>query len=532
MYHHPSHKQIAASAKQENNTLAAKTLGNTLLMQRRASEQSINQTGLPDNLKTGMESLSGFNLDNVRVHRNSAKPAVVNAHAYAQGFDIHLAPGQESHLPHELGHVVQQLQGRVPVTTSVNGKPVNNNPALEHEADIMGARALQLQAMPCVELENRPATLLPSVQAPGDIMQLGGHEDVLVANKEKVKKRVEATEAKEYKRIWTDVQQKYPGIFAHVYDVIDDPYMDKTNEKIVEELDGNDYKPLSKHFTRSILRDSVKVGLKEFVKKGRGDEGKKKPNESHIEIENLLSEGITGLHDYKIGTFTADKDELIKNGHKDEKGAIDKVKRSNKMDIDSGSFKYGIRDEDDYKGLSSKGKAFLLPGKRNVSSIDKTIKYRGHEYLSPAIIDLYNIYEYIRQSPVVYVASSLIHAESNDLSKEKVRLVDLAHPICQGENNFDKAKQGMLLGIANLMAKLLNEKAGKNKQEVNTEYLGKVKKIQASPNNEAAFSTIVEKVRRALILKQLKMEYLFFIPYKYIANKIMQKIIALHMQAD
>ena len=67
-----------------------------------------NQTGLPDNLKTGVENLSGFLLDDVKVHYNSAQPAQLNALAYAQGTDIHVAPGQEAHLPHEAWHVVQQ----------------------------------------------------------------------------------------------------------------------------------------------------------------------------------------------------------------------------------------------------------------------------------------------------------------------------------------------------------------------------------------------------------------------------------------
>jgi hypothetical protein len=101
-----------------------------------------NNTGLPDNLKSGMENLSGMSLDHVKVHYNSAKPAAVQAHAYAQGSDIHLGSGQEKHLPHELGHVVQQAQGRVKPTTSIGGMAVNDNAGLESEADVMGAKAL------------------------------------------------------------------------------------------------------------------------------------------------------------------------------------------------------------------------------------------------------------------------------------------------------------------------------------------------------------------------------------------------------
>ena len=107
-------------------------------------QQKPNNTGLPDNLKAGVESLSGFSMDDVKVHYNSSQPATVQALAYTQGTDIHVAPGQERHLPHEAWHVAQQLAGRVEPTTEVGGMPVNDNIDLEHEADVMGARANSL----------------------------------------------------------------------------------------------------------------------------------------------------------------------------------------------------------------------------------------------------------------------------------------------------------------------------------------------------------------------------------------------------
>ena len=108
-----------------------------------------NRTGLPDNLKTGIESLSGMSLDAVRVHYNSSRPAQLGAHAYARGSDIHVGPGQERHLPHEAWHVVQQAQGRVaPTMHSADGTPINDDTRLEREADAMGTRALQRVADP------------------------------------------------------------------------------------------------------------------------------------------------------------------------------------------------------------------------------------------------------------------------------------------------------------------------------------------------------------------------------------------------
>lgn len=99
-------------------------------------EEKPNHTGLPDNLKAGIENLSGYSMDDVKVHYNSEKPAQLHALAYAQGTDIHIAPGQEKHLPHESWHVVQQKQGRVQPTMQLNGINMNDNEGLEKEADI------------------------------------------------------------------------------------------------------------------------------------------------------------------------------------------------------------------------------------------------------------------------------------------------------------------------------------------------------------------------------------------------------------
>ena len=101
-----------------------------------------NRTGLPDRLKTGIEALSGLSLDDVQVHYNSSRPAQLDAHAYAQGPEIHVGPGQERHLPHEAWHVVQQKQGRVRPTVQLKGIPANEDSSLEREADRMGQLAL------------------------------------------------------------------------------------------------------------------------------------------------------------------------------------------------------------------------------------------------------------------------------------------------------------------------------------------------------------------------------------------------------
>ncbi|MFC1603742.1 DUF4157 domain-containing protein [Planctomycetota bacterium] len=104
-----------------------------------------NCNGMPRPLKAGLEALSGMDLSGIRVHTNSSKPAQLNALAYTQGQDIHVAPGQEKHLPHESWHAVQQMQGRVKPTMQTQGVSINDDAGLERESDVMGAKALQMK---------------------------------------------------------------------------------------------------------------------------------------------------------------------------------------------------------------------------------------------------------------------------------------------------------------------------------------------------------------------------------------------------
>ena len=120
--------------------------------------------GLPAPLLSGIASLAGLDLSDVRVHRASAAPARLGALAYARGDEIHLAPGQAQHLPHEAWHIVQQRQGRVAPTWQAKGLALNHDPALEHEADRMGAVA-QARGAAVPTMKGLPAVygLLPGL---------------------------------------------------------------------------------------------------------------------------------------------------------------------------------------------------------------------------------------------------------------------------------------------------------------------------------------------------------------------------------
>ena len=100
-----------------------------------AKKQTPNLTGIPTQMKLDFERRSGLSFDDVRVHYNSDKPRKIGALAYTQIPQVHIGPGQERHLQHELGHVVQQKQGIVRPTARVKGLSVNNSNVLELQAD-------------------------------------------------------------------------------------------------------------------------------------------------------------------------------------------------------------------------------------------------------------------------------------------------------------------------------------------------------------------------------------------------------------
>ncbi|MFC3802394.1 DUF4157 domain-containing protein [Cohnella sp. GCM10012308] len=133
---------------------------------------------LPLDVQAKMEKVMGADFSNVNVHANSSQASSVGALAYAQGNDIHFAPGQynpdsqsgQKIIGHELAHVVQQRQGRVlPTAQLKSGMRLNDDPALEKEADALGDKAAATpdQAEPTIQrMADRPTPGLPEHVAP------------------------------------------------------------------------------------------------------------------------------------------------------------------------------------------------------------------------------------------------------------------------------------------------------------------------------------------------------------------------------
>jgi hypothetical protein len=120
------------------------------------SRQGAKTTGIPDGVKTKMETALGADFSEVKIHPHSSQPGEVLALASTQGQDVHFAPGQyaphtdrgQRLLGHELAHVVQQRAGRVPATGTMGGYAANLDPGLEREADRIGDYAARSSGGP------------------------------------------------------------------------------------------------------------------------------------------------------------------------------------------------------------------------------------------------------------------------------------------------------------------------------------------------------------------------------------------------
>ena len=116
-------------------------------------QRNANKTGMPDKVKEKMEGSFKADFSGVKIHTQSQTASDIGAYAYTQGKNIHFAKGQynptsnkgQELLGHELSHTIQQQEGRVKPTTSINGMPVNDNRKLESEADRDGKKAARFR---------------------------------------------------------------------------------------------------------------------------------------------------------------------------------------------------------------------------------------------------------------------------------------------------------------------------------------------------------------------------------------------------
>lgn len=129
---------------------------------------SADPTGIPAQMRSRFERLTGCSYEDVRVHYHSSQPARAGARAFTQGNQVYVGPGEEACLPHELAHVFQQKEGRVPadgVCPPLRNSAWNNDGGLEREADRLAQAAMTGRAAP------EPAALRTAVSRDGPIQR-------------------------------------------------------------------------------------------------------------------------------------------------------------------------------------------------------------------------------------------------------------------------------------------------------------------------------------------------------------------------
>ncbi len=159
---HPSVTQQEHPLSPIQNQAVAESPENAAAVTLPANEGG---TTLPNPIRQKFEAAFQADLGDVRVHE-SAEASSIGALAYTQGTHIHFAPGQydlatqggQELLGHELTHVLQQRAGRV-ATPKGEGVPINADPTLETEADVLGDRAAQ------GEVVEHPASANGGIQA-------------------------------------------------------------------------------------------------------------------------------------------------------------------------------------------------------------------------------------------------------------------------------------------------------------------------------------------------------------------------------
>jgi hypothetical protein len=407
--------QLQAMAKPSADPVMQQNRGNEPGEGRAAGE---NKTGLPDQLKSGIESLSGISLDNVKVHYNSAQPAQFNALAYAQGNDIHVAPGQERHLPHEAWHVVQQAQGRVQPTRQLKaGVPVNDNAALEAEADAMGARAVAEGAiLDTASPYSQASPALQRVHAAGqgttNAVQMAGHaEDVCLVGAWVVK-RADHTEINQYvNHEVPDTAPQFSGPFYTHQAALQ--FLNQQNEVVTQAK-------VTKIQTMAV---PMQAGGKGFIMLPNATAGMDDPE----------------MRDLKMGKDTVSGTDQKRRGENIFSRTF-KILRHNAMDWVSGSHEQGYRDEDQWQTSMTEDNSAPLNDMLEGSTARALVMIRN---------DLVKFKAWLASTEVVYIGMSLLVVAGGE--EGKAVPIDFEHPIWQADDSFGTHREGLQVGVLNLI---------------------------------------------------------------------------------
>lgn len=116
------------------------------IIQKKENKATTNPSKLPDSINNVAKKSFGQDLSNVNIRTNDKEADDLGAKAFTKGNEISFGNGEydpssaegKSLIGHELAHVIQQKNGLVQPTSSINNIFINDNPHLEKQADEMG----------------------------------------------------------------------------------------------------------------------------------------------------------------------------------------------------------------------------------------------------------------------------------------------------------------------------------------------------------------------------------------------------------
>ena len=239
-----------------------------------------NSKPLPEDLKEGVEQLSGQDMSDVKVNYNSNKPQQLDAHAYANGNEIEIAPGQEKHLPHEAWHVVQQKQNKVkPTDKTKSGELINDEQLLEDESDRMGNKALEYSS-PINENIKKSKNVSPIFQLAKDEKKKKKSDEEKKEDEEKENVDKEDTKKEEEKKDTKkeDVEGKESKEKKAEEEEKKEEEKKEAKKEDVEGKDKKEAKTEKKDESKKEEKKGAKASNKEEEKEGnkKEKEGKKK----------------------------------------------------------------------------------------------------------------------------------------------------------------------------------------------------------------------------------------------------------------
>jgi len=133
--------------KKENSPIQQKTAEDNI------SNENYGNTNQQENFMIQMQKSFQTDFSDVNIHKNSKTAKNLGALAFTQGNNVHFAPGQfkpdtkqgKELIGHEFAHVVQQRQGKVQPNKQIGKFKINDNSALEKQADEMGKKVANNQ---------------------------------------------------------------------------------------------------------------------------------------------------------------------------------------------------------------------------------------------------------------------------------------------------------------------------------------------------------------------------------------------------